>query len=332
MTESRNHHFVPQGYLRGFGWKRGKHHMVIVHDFKEQKTYEANTRNVCAQRDFMRFDFNDRAPDWLENELGKLESNAVTAIRDVASSGDFRGGNRNHILNLIAVLAVRSPEQRESMRDFHARVAERMLDLLLENKEDWEKHKRDMEQETGKKSPVTYEEARDFHMRRQYRIEVARERHIQTEVNLHQTVLQLLDQRRWTLYLVSGDYGEFITTSRPVVLTYINPENVPAPLRYSPGFALENTEIYFPLTSKALLVDRWDGEEATVGAAPQTFVGVMNHQMIRHSYGLAMSASRKVLYHDPLMRLRWDDQLISRFTTQPSAEDVAQFKQTHGVL
>lgn len=74
MTESRNHHFVPQGYLRGFGWKRGKHHMVIVHDFKEQKTYEANTRNVCAQRDFMRFDFNDRAPDWLENELGKLES------------------------------------------------------------------------------------------------------------------------------------------------------------------------------------------------------------------------------------------------------------------
>lgn len=148
MTESRNHHFVPQGYLRGFGWKRGKHHMVIVHDFKEQKTYKANTRNVCAQRDFMRFDFNDRAPDWLENELGKLESNAVTAIRDVASSGDFRGGNRNHILNLMAVLAVRSPEQRESMRDFHARVAERMLDLLLENKEDWEKHKRDMEQET----------------------------------------------------------------------------------------------------------------------------------------------------------------------------------------
>ena len=122
--------------------------MVIVHDLKEQKTYEANTRNVCAQRDFMRFDFNDRAPDWLENELGKLESNAVTAIRDVASSGDFRGGNRNHILNLMAVLAVRSPEQRESMRDFHARVAERMLDLLLENKEDWEKHKRDMEQET----------------------------------------------------------------------------------------------------------------------------------------------------------------------------------------
>ncbi len=306
--------------------------MVIVHDFKENRTYEANTRNVCAQRDFMRFNFNDRAPDWLENEFGKLESNAVTAIRDVALSGEFSGANRNHVLNLMALLAVRSPAQRENMRDFHARVAERMLDLLLENEEDWENHKRDMELETGKKSPVTYEEARDFHMRREYRIEVARERHIQTEVKLHQTVLQLLDQRRWTLYLVSGDYGEFITTSRPVVLAYIDPENVPAPLRYSPGFALEKTEIFFPLTSKALLVGRWDGEEATVGAAPQTFVGVMNHQMIRHSYGLAMSASRNVLYHDPLMRLRWDDQMISRFTANPSAEEVAQFKQAHGVL
>jgi len=63
MTDSRNHHYIPQGYLRGFGWKRGKHHMVVVHDFQERKTYETDTRNVCAQRDFMRFEAEGRKPD-----------------------------------------------------------------------------------------------------------------------------------------------------------------------------------------------------------------------------------------------------------------------------
>ena len=68
---------------------------------------------------------------------------------------------------------------------------------------------------------VTYEEAKDFYRRGEYTIEVARERHIQTEIDFYNTVLQLLGQRKWTLYLVSGDYGEFITTSRPVVIAYM---------------------------------------------------------------------------------------------------------------
>ncbi|MDH4416203.1 MAG: DUF4238 domain-containing protein [Acidovorax sp.] len=331
MTDSRNHHFIPQGYLRGFGWKRGKHHMVIVHDFNDKKTYEANTRNVCAQRDFMRFEFNDRAPDWLETEFGKLESRSVTAIREVVSSGIFDGENKDYILNLMALLAVRSPEQRENIREFQARVAQRMMDLVLSKKEHWESQMEEMKEKTGKSSLVTYEEAKNFHMRGEYKIEVARERHIQTEIGLHHTVLQLLGQRKWTLYIVSGDYGEFITTNRPVVIAYINPESVPLLLRHSPGFGLKNTEIYFPLTSRALLIGRWTGNEATVNPANQPFIGVMNNQMIQHSYGLAISSCRTVLYHDPLLRLRYDDQLINRFTTPPSAEEIAQFKASHGI-
>ncbi len=80
MAESRNHHYVPQGYLRGFGWKRGKHHMVVVHNFQDKRTYETNTRNVCAERDFMRFEVPGRRPDWLEEEFGKLEYKACAKM------------------------------------------------------------------------------------------------------------------------------------------------------------------------------------------------------------------------------------------------------------
>ncbi|WP_286130937.1 DUF4238 domain-containing protein [Azoarcus sp. CIB] len=293
--------------------------------------YETNTRNVCAQRDFMRFEAKGRKPDWLEEEFGKLESMAVAAIREVMKSGDFDGENKNYILNLMALLAVRSPEQRENMREFQARVAQRMMELVLETKERWESQISEMEETTGKPRSVTYEEVKDFHEQGKYTIEVARERHIQTEINLYNTVLQLLGQRKWTLYSVPGDYGEFITTSRPVVIAYIDPEKVPLYLRHSPGFGLKNTEVYFPLTKHALLVGRWDGDEKTISPANQAFVGVMNYQMIQHSYGLALSSAREVLYHDPLLRLQWDDKVIDRFTVPPSEEDVAQFKANHGI-
>lgn len=306
--------------------------MVVVHDFQEKKTYETNTRNICAQRDFMRFEVKGRKPDWLEEEFGKLESEAVPAIRDVAKSGFFDGENKNYILNLMALLAVRSPEQRENMREFQARVAEGVMDLMLEDQELWESQIKEMEETTGKPSLVTYEDAKDFHRRGEYTIEVARERHIQTEINLYNTVLQLLGQRKWTLHLVPGNYGEFITTGRPVVIAYIDPEKLPAYLRHSPGFGLMNTEVYFPLTKHALLIGSWDGDEKTINPVNQQFVGVMNYQMIQHSYGLALSSAREVLYHDPLMRLQWDDQVIDRFTAPPSEEEVAQFKTDHGIV
>lgn len=306
--------------------------MVVVHDLQGKKTYETNTRNICAQRDFMRFQVKGRKPDWLEEEFGKLESEAVAAIRDVAKSGVFDGENKKYILNLMSLLAVRSPEQRENMREFQARVAEGVMDLVLEDKERWEFQIKEMEETTGKQSLVTYEEAKDFYRRGEYTIEVARERHIQTEIDFYNTVLQLLGQRKWTLYLVSGDYGEFITTSRPVVIAYIDPEKVPEYLRHSPGFGLKNTEVFFPLTKHALLIGRWNGDEITISPVNQPFIGVMNYQMIQHSYGLALSSAREVLYYDPLIRLQWDDKVIDRFTVPPSEREVAQFKTEHGIV
>jgi len=70
------------------------------------------------------------------------------------------------------------------MREFQARVAQQMMDLVLESKERWGSQIKEMEDETGKRSLVTYEAAKDFHMRGEYKIEVARERHIQTEIDL----------------------------------------------------------------------------------------------------------------------------------------------------
>ncbi len=134
--------------------------MVVVHDFQGKRTYETNTRNVCAERDFMRFEAEGRKPDWLEEEFGKLEAKACEAIGAVVRTRTFDGEHKNYILNLMAVLAVRSPEQRENMRDFQARVATGIMDLVLETREHWESENERMQEATGTMHNVTYEQAK----------------------------------------------------------------------------------------------------------------------------------------------------------------------------
>jgi hypothetical protein len=333
--EARNHHFIPQSYLRGFANPRDtgsrKKWYTFVNDFQKKETTEKNVKYVCSELDFMRFEVEGHRPDKLETELGKFEGKAVEAIRRVVQNGNFAGEDRVQVLNLMALLAVRSPEQRENMREFQARVAERLMEMTLETKERWEGQMEQLSASGGRvNKSVTYEDAKAFHESKAYKIEVPRERHIGTELMLFETVLEQLARRKWTLYTVPGDYGEFITTNRPVVIAYIEPEKVPAYMRHSPGFALSGTEIFFPLTRRGLLVGRWDRGDETI-EPDQPFVGVMNNQMIQHSHGQVFAPNRSVLYHDPLMRLHWDDKMIERFTTQPTPEEIEQFKAEHGV-
>ncbi|MFN9471395.1 DUF4238 domain-containing protein [Acidovorax sp.] len=309
-SEARHHHYVPQGYLRGFGHKKGKNWFVFANDLGTGRSYEANTRNVCGERDFMRFESKGHAPDVLEKELSKLEGAACQAIRSVVQTAKFESEDKVLIVNLMALLAVRSPERRESMRQSHETVAKRLLDLIFADKERWDT-------ETDKlgdanSSKVSYEQAKEFHERAEYTIEVNRERHILNEFGVFDTVLQLLGQRQWTLYTTSGEYGEFVTTNRPVVIAYKEPEKVPPFMRHSPGFGLTETEVYFPLTKHAFLIGRWDrGGQTEV--ATQSFIAAANTHMMAYSYGQVYSAEREILHCDESTNMHWDAEFLRRF-------------------
>jgi hypothetical protein len=57
---ARNHHFVPQFYLKGFAKPRSKDGKLIVFDLKNRKTFVTRTRNVAAKRDYNRVDIKVR--------------------------------------------------------------------------------------------------------------------------------------------------------------------------------------------------------------------------------------------------------------------------------
>ncbi|MCP5280157.1 MAG: DUF4238 domain-containing protein [Rhodoferax sp.] len=81
-TEARIHHYIPQAYLRGFGWNSGKNWYVHGLDLRKKSFFQPNTKNVCCERDFLRVDVKGHAPDVIEREMGKLEADARQAILD----------------------------------------------------------------------------------------------------------------------------------------------------------------------------------------------------------------------------------------------------------
>ena len=92
---ARNHHFVPQYYLKGFATPRSKDGWLSVFDLKEQKSFKTRPRNVAARRDYHRVDIDGVDPNIVETQLATLDDQAdkafrrVIAARSIADRDDF---------------------------------------------------------------------------------------------------------------------------------------------------------------------------------------------------------------------------------------------------
>ncbi len=324
-NEARHHHYIPQAYLRGFARQISKRQWQLhVTDLSDQRTYPSNVRNICGERDFMRIEIAGHSPDAIEKELSNFEAKGIEAIRRVADGADFVGADANWTLNLMALLAVRSPEMRENQRGFHEQVAKRILDVALVSKERWEGQISRMQADGMPVNSTTYEEIKAFHKKEEYKVTIAREYQIGTEFKMMETVLDLLGKRQWSVYRTDGKSGEFLTTNRPVTLTYNSPKDIPLLYRNSPGFACLDTEVYFPLNRNALLIGRFD-RKAESAMVKQSFIAAVNTHMLMHCFGKAFSKQQDILYVDVRDQLIcFDGQLlekIKRWQAQEKAEE-----------
>ncbi|ENE5432525.1 DUF4238 domain-containing protein [Pseudomonas aeruginosa] len=264
---SRHHHFLSQCYLRGFTKNGSKKSRLIALEPEKRSYFETNPRNVGGIRDFNRIEVEGVDQEVLEKSLSEFESDAATALRSVAEGADFAGENRETILTLLGLLAVRSPQMREHMRQFHEEIAQKVMSIALATKERWESQVEQMRVDgVDVSDKVTYEDLKRFHESKGYTVKVAREHHIRMEMEMLQTVVPILMQRGWTLFRSNAEIGAFVTCDRPVVLDYKDATKVPLFFRGSPGFGLENTYVYFPLAKNAALLGEFNAEPTTINA------------------------------------------------------------------
>lgn len=76
---ARNHHFVPQCYLKGFARHRNKPKVRVI-DLRQRKTFETNPKNIAAERDFNRVEIAGHPPDAIEAAFSRFESQLAPAL------------------------------------------------------------------------------------------------------------------------------------------------------------------------------------------------------------------------------------------------------------
>src|SRR5437868_8540835 len=85
-NEARNHHWVPQCYLKGFAKSASKNAQLYVVDQLTRRAFMASPRNVASARDFNRVNAAGVAPNHVEDGYAHFESQAAQALRRMRES------------------------------------------------------------------------------------------------------------------------------------------------------------------------------------------------------------------------------------------------------
>lgn len=294
---ARHHHYLSQFYLKGFTKGKAKKSKLVVIDLKQKKSFETIPRNVGGMKDFNRIDMEGVDQNFIEKELSEFESKAATALKKLEATKDFTGEIRDLTLNLIALVAVRSPQRREHMRKFEAKVLEQAMSLTLASKERWDAHIKQIQKENPEYvCDVTYEEVKEFFQSKEYKIEVAREHHIHMEMVQVNTILPLLGERNWYLAESTKETGPFITCDNPVSLSWTKPEDIPPIYRSSPGFGLKGTQVFFPVSQDLVLIGEFD-QDGWVVEATEELVALCNSTVLNNVYNQIYTPKTKFKFY-----------------------------------
>jgi hypothetical protein len=283
MSTSRHHHYLSQFYLKGFTQGNSKKSKLTVIDLKERKKFETIPRNVGGMRDFNRVEIEGVDPEVIEKQQSQFEGKAARALKDLVDTLDFTGETKDLILELIGMLAIKSPEMREHLSKPLIQIAKMTMAMTLETKERWESQIEQIKADTGEdiSNGNSYEEMKEFVASQEYDLTVKQEHQIHMEIIGMQRITELLHMRNWSLIKAGDQSGEFITTDNPVSLTWQYPEKDPEFM--SPGFGLKDTMVYFPITKGLAIIGEFDREDE-FKEADESFVAFLNSKIIANSY------------------------------------------------
>ena len=278
MSEPRKHHFIPQGYLKNFSISdKGK--QVVLLDANRKICVPVSVKDVAQRRDFNRIEIDGVDPNIIEKSLSHFEGKASCALRLIKEGSVFDSDVKDYILNLMALLIVRSPQMRSNQSNFYAKSAMMIMDLVLTDESRWNEHMNKFPENER----ISYAKAKKFFESEKYSITTNVETLIHNEFKMLDSVLRCLYARDWRMITCVEDSQIFLTSDNPVTISWDCPEKIPLIYRSSPGYGMKNTAVYFPLTSRHYLVGRFDSESGYVDATDE-MVAICNTQTVTNAY------------------------------------------------
>jgi len=299
---ARRHHHIPQLYLAGFTNSGEKDDLLYAHDLRQLKTWPDKPANVAFVKDFYKIEAPGVPVDEVERLFSKLEGAAAKILKKIIRTNKLplRRKNYNILMQFMAHLVVRRPSVRESITrsvDQLLRMVGGMYAGLPD--EDLQRHLDRLREKNPDLPATSLDKFRDFIKSDEYTLEFSQNFHVDNLLSAllptaDETIAPLLAARHWVLWVAKDDAGHFITTDRPVLLTWT--VEVPAFYANNPGFGFQNTAVVFPLSKKLALYGRFHGPRRAVLPADKDQVALVNRMMSQGVVRFAYSTDENFVW------------------------------------
>ena len=266
---ARQHHYVPQCYLRGFVHDRDKPKLFVI-DLKERRTFITNPKNIAVERDFHTVDIEGLPLDAFENDMAKFETDLDNALKHIVAARSIKNeDDRAYLFNLIGLMATKNPSLRENFRVAHQHAALVIMDMVTATPERYSAHLARAKKDgfLPANTPDDYEEMRKFVEgveRGEYRIETLPSMHVPMEMQTFEKILPRIFNRKWMLLKAPPNATGFITSDHPMCLRWDNPpERGRLP---PPGLAHAKTQLLFPVSNELAIIGGYEIEDMEADA------------------------------------------------------------------
>ena len=216
---ARNHHYVPQFYLKGFSDPNLQNEQLHVIDKVDRRHFVTNPRNIASQRDFNRINLPDHSINEVEEHLAQIESRVATVLRSIAENAALPEENTDmdHLIVFVAILAANNPQTRDRLIDRDRENFRQVMQSAVVCREVYESRLSNL----GMGDQIGYEAARALVESENCTISIEYPLGYYLAVvflGLYEAVLPFFNVMQWRLLIVEENANDFICSDRPVFL------------------------------------------------------------------------------------------------------------------